>query len=237
MKEHAPWVAAAVVASAAAAFLASRLGFVSTPYLGVSAAHVSLAAAAVAVVAVTLKLGFDARPNASPVRSASTEPASESAGAAALPDELADGSGAVNVPDSVVDRDSGSGTARRRGSTSDDGFSTVGADFDGLLTASVNYDVDADIRGRARTRVVETLRETAALAWAQSHAVSTAEAEDTVLSGEWTDDPRARALLAEDDEVTVPLKHRVFDLLAGRDPFLAGVDHAVDEITGMGAAR
>ncbi|MFW5930101.1 MAG: DUF7269 family protein [Halobacteriota archaeon] len=109
---------------------------------------------------------------------------------------------------------------------------TVGGEVDGPYDRATDYDRSYNDRRRARQEVTEQLRDAAALhiAWNTDVDVETATAE--VERGTWTEDPRASGLLST--EAGVPLKHRLYDVLLGRDPFERAVEAVVEEFEPRG---
>lgn len=230
------WLAAAAVAVLTAVLLSSRLFFPEPllPVVSDGALLVLVAASAAAVL--TLKVGLKSRPP--PSTEEGSDPSGGGGGSAdggrmGSTSNLSRRRGAVNVPESV--REGSSVLDEIDPSTSGgggaDGFPVVGAGFDQLVSVGLDYDVEPRQRLEARREVVEELRATAVLAYSRVFGADAGAAEEAVSTGEWTGDHRAAALLSDDDGPGVPLKHRLFDLLAGRDPFESAVDHAVDEIT------
>ncbi len=222
------WLAVATLVAVAAAYLYTSLvsyGPVTPPV------HPSLfvGVAAVALAAFTVKQALDSRSNvggrriegtAAPVGGAGgSNPQSEaerSAGARELVDETESSFG---VTDDIS-----------RGVEGDDGFRVVGSEFDDLLSTSVDYEAEDERRNQARQQVVDELREAAAYSVSRRMEIALEDAEDSVLSGDWTDAPRAAALLSDGTGPELPWRYRLLDLLAGRDVFLSSVDESVEAI-------
>ncbi|RQG89043.1 hypothetical protein EA462_11730 [Natrarchaeobius halalkaliphilus] len=129
--------------------------------------------------------------------------------------EAADSSAA-----SRVDRDS---DARRS--------PIVGASIDGDVERATDYDGRShEVRSKARTQVIDSLRPIATRAYATSRGHSTDDAAAAIEDGSWTDDPRAAALLASESGPSTPVWIWLFDLVSGVDPFVRSLEHTIDEI-------
>ena len=88
---------------------------------------------------------------------------------------------------------------------------------------------DARRDGYRRYSVTTALRETAVDALSSRRGYSESEAYAAVSAGEWTDDVRAAALLADEDGPDLPLSVRIRDWARGR-AFERRVERAVAEI-------
>jgi len=104
----------------------------------------------------------------------------------------------------------------------------VGGELQTAL-ATAERTTDAPTRVANERSVRRTLEESAVTVVADSEEVSRAAAAELVATGEWTDDPRAAALLADGDSARLPLSLRVVDWLAG-NPFERQANAAVAEI-------
>ncbi|NHN48854.1 hypothetical protein G9464_14795 [Halostella sp. JP-L12] len=87
-----------------------------------------------------------------------------------------------------------------------------------------------------RYSVTTDLRETAVAVLSARRGYSEVEAIDVVTAGEWTDDARAAALLADEDGPDLPLSIRIRDWARGR-AFERRVERAVAEIEALAGRR
>jgi len=81
-----------------------------------------------------------------------------------------------------------------------------------------------------RARLRTGLREAAVTVLAQYGSYSTAEAEEAVEAGTWTDDIYAAACIGGEQAPTPPLRVRVQNAFREESPFERGVRHTVDAI-------
>lgn len=104
----------------------------------------------------------------------------------------------------------------------------LGAEFERLLDRATDPDRTRARRREAREQVCERLRTTAVVALAPD--LGRTGAEGAVERGEWTDDPRAAALVGGDAAPSPPWYLWLWDLLRGEDAFRRRVRHAVCEL-------
>ena len=107
----------------------------------------------------------------------------------------------------------------------------VGQTFETQIEQVTAYDDQPRwLRAEARAALVESLRAIAADAYARQAGLEESAAMATVRAGEWTDDSRAAALLADDDGPSTPLSLWLFDLVSATDPFDRSLEHTIDAI-------
>ncbi|MFP9192263.1 DUF7269 family protein [Natronosalvus vescus] len=107
----------------------------------------------------------------------------------------------------------------------------VGRAFETQIEQATAYDDQPRwLRAEARAALVESLREIAADAYARQAGIEESAAMAAIRAGEWTDDRRAAALLADDDGLSTPLSLWLFDLVSATDPFDRSLEHTIDAI-------
>lgn len=105
-----------------------------------------------------------------------------------------------------------------------------GADLAALCERATDYEAPARERAAAREALLETLRSLAADADAHRTGRDADAAAAAVAAGEWTEDGRAAAFLADEDGPSTPLSAWVVDLLAGADPYHRGLERTLAAI-------
>jgi len=154
---------------------------------------------------------------------------------AGAPGQRASSAGSGSDADgTTVTRGLGDGTsgrgieAGRHGDGADGRGEPVGGDVQTAL-ATAERTTDAPTRVANERTVRRQLETSAVTVVADSDGISRAAAAERVATGEWTDDPRAAALLADGDAAELSLSLRVVDWLGG-NPFERQVNAAVAEI-------
>lgn len=106
----------------------------------------------------------------------------------------------------------------------------LGASVEDALARATAADATRDRRAAGRDRVRALLREGATEAVAAAEGVEHEAAREAVLCGEWTDDPRAAAVVGDERAPSPPWRSWIWDLLRGEDAFRRRVRHATAEI-------
>lgn len=107
----------------------------------------------------------------------------------------------------------------------------IGSQLDTQLAAATAYDeADEGEREHARSAVESELRSLATANYAHVTGCDPDTAEDVVLAGEWTADPRAAAFLADEDGPSTPVRLWLVDVLTGRDSFERGVERTIRSV-------
>lgn len=106
----------------------------------------------------------------------------------------------------------------------------LGASVTESLARATDADATRARRTDGRDRVRAALRDAAVDAVAVSEGVDRDAARETVLTGEWTDDPRAAAVVGDERAPSPPLATWLWDLVRGEDAFRRRVRHAVDAV-------
>ena len=114
----------------------------------------------------------------------------------------------------------------------------AGFGLEQLIERASDYDGTSPAeRDRARAHLVSTLRPIAATAYAHATGCELSAAERAIATGAWTDDRRARALLAAEDGPSTPTVLWLSDLVMGVDPFDRSLVHAIEAIESLQAGR
>lgn len=104
----------------------------------------------------------------------------------------------------------------------------LGAYFDTPFRAATDYtSSNRTDREAARTRTVDELRALATETYQGAAGCDAETATTAIETGEWTTNPRAAGLLADETGPSIPLRLWAWDLLVGRDPYVNSVEHTL----------
>ncbi|MFC6716449.1 hypothetical protein ACFQGT_19680 [Natrialbaceae archaeon GCM10025810] len=110
----------------------------------------------------------------------------------------------------------------------------VGDRYDRYVDLATAYDDESrETRDEAGERLVESLREIAATAYANWTGLPREEAAASIVDGSWTDDVRAAAFLADEDGPSTPLWVWLVDLVTAGDPYARALERTIDEIDAL----